>query len=218
MILAFTGLSLIAIGMIVYYITILYPKLCVIYLDWFALFIISLAWFVTLYKVIKSDAYRQIDTTPKNKHLIEYLRRDNKAISCYGERIYSGESFLEVPGLGLIEYLGKDCFYTKGDKKFVWTLENLNFTPDPKYGNFTSMLWRLGFNNSDDVTKVLQGKDLELMGKIYINMVYWDKHNGVNRLLDDMESYSCKTIGFKPQIWDLIKQKKRGFFDDKKNS
>lgn len=207
MIAAFLGFMFVVSGLILYYVTVLFPTFRTVYLDWFALFLIAMAWVYTLYRVMKANVYKNVDSTPKYKHLIEYLRRDNKDIECYGERIYSGESFLDIPGLGLLEYLGKDCYYSRGDKKFVWALENLNYTPDPRYGNFTHILWNLGFNNSNDVKNVLLGRDMELLAKVYCNMENWDKDHGASKLLNTLESYKGKTISFKPKFWDNIKER-----------
>jgi len=143
---------------------------------------------------------KQVDNTPKWKHLIKYLRRDNETIELLGERAYPGESFVDIPHLGLIEYLGKDCYYKSGVKKYAWVLENMNFTPDPRYGNLTHLLWKLGFSNSDEVKKVLNGELPALRDKVYANMTLWDNSHGVKKLTDDMQSYDGKQVEFKSSI------------------
>jgi len=137
---------------------------------------------------------------PKWKHLIKYLRRDNETVEVLGERAYPGESFVDVPLLGLIEYLGKDCYYNCGNKKYAWVLENMNFTPDPKYSNFTHMLWSLGFSNSDEVKAVLCGGLPDLRQHVFDSMMRWDDGHGVNKLNKSLVGYDKKTVSFKPTL------------------
>ena len=111
-----------------------------------------------------------------------------------------GESFLDVPKLGLVEFLGKDCWYTWGDKKILWGLENVQFTPDPRYSNLCHLLNEIGFKDSDDVKNVLNGTDLDLMGKTYLLMNMYDNMHGVNKLIQDMKTYDKTKVVFKDHI------------------
>jgi len=154
-----------------------------------------------------ADTYINTDSIPIWKTLTTYLRRDNEAIPLVGERAFSGESFLDVPQLGLIETLGRDTVYTWGDKKTVFALENVPFTPDPRYFTYTHLLWQLGFSSSEDLKEVLGGKDLYLMGQVYINMEEWDDNHGARRLVRDMYNYKGKKVDFKPSFWDRLRLK-----------
>jgi len=151
------------------------------------------------YRLYVSNTFKHADKKQTGKHLINYLRRDNEVVPVYGTRAYPGESFIDVMGLGLVEFLGKDCYYSWGDKKVIWGLENINFTPDPRYFNLTHLLWELGFTDSVDVYNVLNGFDLELMGRAYLKMNEYDKTHGVNRLVSDLKNYTSETIEFKPK-------------------
>ena len=163
-----------------------------------------------MYRIKVTRCWYQVDRIPVWKHLIKYIRRDNEVIELLGERAYPGESFIDVEMLGLFEFLGKDTVMHQGDKNFVLGLENINFTPDPRYFNFTHLLWELGFSDSIDVRNVLLGDDLELMGKIYLNMQNYDNGHGVQRLVTELQEYDGDTIQFKPiqkdhnKIVDLI--------------
>ena len=149
-------------------------------------------------RIMASHTYQHVERQPKWKHLIDYIRRDNTVISIFGNRAYPGESFLDVPQLGLIEFLGKDCYYTWGDKKILFGLENINYSPDIRYSNLNHILWELGFRNSDDVRRVLTGKDLFLMGKVYLNMLQYDENHGAKKLVRDMQQYHGKPVVFTP--------------------
>lgn len=192
------GVAFVTGGLILFYLTKLFPILQTAYLDWIALILFTAPWIVTLYRIHVTRTWKHVDKLPLWKHLIDYMRRDNEVIPIIGERAYSGESFLDVKELGLIEYLGKDCYYTWGDKKIMWGLENINYSPDPRYANFTHLLYTLGFSDSNDVIKVLEGKDLELMGKVYLNMLEYDGKRGAGKLVKEMEEYDGKIVKFEP--------------------
>lgn len=157
------------------------------------------------HRVYASRTFRNVEKCPKWKHLINYIRRDNETVPLYGERAYPGESFLDIPQLGLMEFLGKDCYYTWGDKKYLWGLENINYTPDVRYSNLCHVLWELGFRSNVDVSKVLRGEDLLLMGKVFLLMEQYNNHHGAKKLVQDLRDYEGKTITFhKPvrQVWN----------------
>ena len=191
------GICFCAAGFFLYFFTCLFPILRVAFLDWIALVLFVLPYGITMYRLHVTKAYKQADTVPKWKHLINYMRRDNEIVPVIGERAYPGESFIDVDKLGLIEFLGKDCVYTWGDKKVIWGLENINFTPDPRYFNLTHLLWELGFHDSDDIKNVLSGKDLYLMGRVNLNMDSYGSRHGANRLVSDMKNYDGKKVRFK---------------------
>jgi len=155
-------------------------------------------WIYTLWRINTTNTWKHVDKLPTWKHLIDYMRRDNQIVPLIGERAYPGESFLDVKELGLIEYLGKDCFYNWGDKKIVWGLENINYTPDPRYFNLTHLLYSIGFTDSNDIKKVLNGEDLELMGKIYLKMQEYDGKRGATKLITEMKEYDGEVVEFKP--------------------
>lgn len=187
------------IGFLFMYIAEIMPIFNRLLFPWFGFIFACAGSVFLLYRLYVSDTLKHADKNKKWKHLINYLRRDNTIVPIYGERAYSGESFIDVKGLGLVEFLGKDCYYTWGDKKVIWGLENINFTPDPRYFNLTHLLWELGFTDSIDVSNVLYGKDLELMGRVYLKMLEYDSAHGVNKLIDDMKEYNGKKIDFKPK-------------------
>jgi len=67
-------------------------------------------------------------------------------------------------------------------------------------------LRKLGFHNSDDVKRVLKGDDLELMGKIYLNMLN-DGLHGADLLVDEMQNYDGKVVDFEPTAKDKVHMK-----------
>lgn len=185
------------VGLIFLFIAKTFPVFQMIYLDWIGGFIMFLPFIIVMYFIIDGDMYLWVEKISKWKHRIAYMRRDNRVIPLAGKRIYASESFLEHHGLGLIEYLGKDCVLNWGKKKIVWALENLNYTPDPRYASFTYMMYELGFSCPQDIVNVLEGKDLELMAKVWVNMKIWDSGHGVNKLMKDLKEYKGENFQFK---------------------
>lgn len=193
------GIIFFTIGYVFLTLVFLFPILRVIYFDWLASIFFVVPYVFVVYRLYVTDSFRQADRIPIWKHLINYLRRDNEIIPLVGERAYPGESFIDVPELGLMEFLGKDCVYRQGDKKVVWGLENINFTPDPRYFNLTHLLYTIGFKDSEDVKNVLKGNDLFLMGKVFLAMNNYDGVHGVKKLVKEMEDYNKETITFSPK-------------------
>jgi len=199
------GIIFYVIAFILFMLTYMWPIFRTVYLDWIAMILMMIPWFIVLYRIYITRSWHQVDKIPIKKHLINYLRRDNVVIPVLGERAYPGESFIDVVHIGLIEFLGKDCVYNWGDKKIVWGLENINFTPDPRYFNFTHLLYELGFRNSDEVKMVLKGENLELMGKVYAKMMEYDEIHGANKLMDNMADYDGDV-----RVFESMPEKKKG--------
>jgi len=187
-------------GFVFLYLAEIMPTLDRLLFPWFGLLFSSSSSIFLLYRMYVSKTLKHSDKCSTWKHLINYLRRDNDVVPIYGKRAYPGESFIDVEGLGLVEFLGKDCYYTWGDKKIIWGLENINFTPDPRYFNLTHLLWELGFTDSVDVYNVLNGLDLELMGRVNLKMQEYDESHGVKRLVKDLQVYDGKPVNFKPKV------------------
>ena len=68
------------------------------------------------------------------------------------------------------------------EKKIRFGLENINYTPDPRYWNMTRCLYQMGFDDSDDLRNVLNipamNADTETAKKTYylerMGIIYWN--------------------------------------------
>ena len=201
------NIFIIFLGIFVFALAKILPLFQLVYFDYIGVGVVASASIFTLYRLFVTRCYLQADKPAKWKILINYMRRDNVTIPIQGQRAYPGESFLDVPQLGLVEFLGRDTYYQWGDKKYVWGLENINFTPDPRYSNMCNTLWELGVKNSDDLIRVLNidkiptvtEHDLYVMGKMFIGMEQWNDNHGSNRLLTELKTYDGPTVNFKPK-------------------
>lgn len=172
------------------------PLLQFMLMDMVAIFMMCGSMFILLFCLGISGVGLQFDTIPPGTAIINYIRRDGFIVPQLGKRIFSGESFLDVPKLGLIEDLGKDTVFTWGRKRVRFGLENINYTPDPRHFNMTHALYQLGFDDSDDLYNILNLKNidpvrerakkayyLERMGNIYWNMTH-ERPRSVGKLME----------------------------------
>lgn len=196
---AITDMMWMFVGLFIYIISELIPISRLIALNWIGIFFMFITPIMYLYHFKETKTFKLFNKVGKQQALIPFLRRDGNIIPVYGRRVYSGESFLDVYGLGLVEDLGKGTVHTWGDKKIRFGMENISFTPDPKYWNLTAEYNRLGFNNSDDLYNALTGKDLELMAATYLKMADDKKPHGAEKLVKEiLEKPPEKLVMFKP--------------------
>lgn len=200
MMILLSGLGCLFMGFFMILLTKMNPLFERVYFDYIGMFILFLPFIIVLIRMQTAKTYTLTEKIPKWKHYIAYMRRDNTIVPMMGTRTYPGESFIDVPKLGLMEFLGKDCWYTWGDKKILWGLENIQFTPDPRYSNLCHLLSTLGFVDSEDIKNVLSGKDLNLMGKTFLAMNNYDNTHGVDKLVTDMVNYDGDKVLFQEHL------------------
>ena len=186
------------------------PLLSIMGMDWVAIFMMCGGIFILYFVFGLSGTGLQYDSIPAGTAIINFIRRDGIIIPLLGKRIFSGESFLEVPKVGLIEDLGKDTVFLWGKKKVRFGLENINYTPDPRFFNLSRELYRLGFNDSDDLYNILNipnidPKDskrkayyLERMANVYWNMTH-QKERGATKLVLHFKRKQDKKVDFRPK-------------------
>jgi len=173
------------------------------YLDWFTLIIFILPWAIVIMRMRRTQSFRQADSLPKWKTLINYIKRDRVVVPIVGERAFPGQSFLQVPYLGLIEHMGKDAVLDWGDKKIVLAVENCYHTPEPEMLNAAQILYELGIHDTNNLKKLFLGEKmdygtLELMGKVYMNMDKYDNNHGGSKLINEWKNYEGETKVFTP--------------------
>ena len=101
------------------------PLLKFMMMDWIGWFMAIGGIFILLFTFGMSNTGTLYDTIPAGTSAIEFIRRDANIAVLLGKRIFAGESFLDVPKLGLIEDLGKDTVFLFGRKKNkVWFREH----------------------------------------------------------------------------------------------
>ncbi len=182
-------------GILLWMMTKMTPFLAFILMDWVAIFMMIGAIFILFFCFGISGTGLQYDTIPSGTAIINYIRRDGIIVPLLGKRIFSGESFLDVQRLGIVEDVGKDTVFLWGRKKVRFGLENINYTPDPRYWNMCRELYQLGFDDTDDLYNVMNIPNmdnktekakkvyyLERMAHIYWNMTH-QQPRGAEKLL-----------------------------------
>lgn len=131
------------------------PIFAFLMMDWIGIFSMVGGFIVLLVVFPLSDTGRLYDSLPQGSCLIPYIRRDSTIAPLIGKRVFPGESFLEVKSAGIIEDLGVNTVLSWGRKRIRFALENLNYTPDPRFWNVTHELYRLGFDDEEDMKMIL---------------------------------------------------------------
>lgn len=142
-------------GFMLWFFAQIIPFFKVLGMDWVGQFMQIGGLVILIYCFGPSGVGMLYDTIPVGTAVINYIRRDGIITSLLGKRIFSGESFLDVPRLGIVEDVGKDTVFSWGKKKVRFGLENINYTPDPRYWNMCRELYQLGFDDTDDLYNVM---------------------------------------------------------------
>jgi len=169
-------LFMILIGMGFYAMVYVIPVFRLFFFDWIALIILIVPTIMLIYVIYRNKLIWNLEELQKDKLLIWFLRRDGSIVPVLGTRAYPGESFIDVPKLGLIHDLGKGSVYRIGKNPVRFALENVNHTPNPSYANFTNWLYDLGFNNLDEVQSTINDEE-----------GYGDKKAEVTEKIEDMK-------------------------------
>lgn len=188
-------------GFMLWLSTKLLPLMLWLGMDYVGVFMMFVPLIIVFVQLSRTRTGISFDPPAGMQSIINYIRRDGTIIPLIAKRVYPGESFLQIPHLGLIEDLGKDTVFNWGVRRVRLGLENISYTPDPRFFNLTSELYRLGFDNSDDLWSVLnvasiEDKEtrayyLEYMGKVYQNMLH-PPERGVKRLVKELQSHKPK--------------------------
>jgi hypothetical protein len=163
------------------------PILRLMAMDWVGWFMAIGAIIILMFIFGVSQVGLQYDTIPAGSAIINYIRRDGIIAPLLGKRVFPGESFLDVPRLGIIEDLGKDTVLLWGRKKIRFGIENINYTPDPRYFNLCKELYELGIDDSDELSLIMnipemnyntpETRKLKSLYLIRMAEVYWNmKH------------------------------------------
>jgi len=216
-----TCAAMIAGGVILFAMTKAIPFLQFIFMDWISIFMMCGAAFIMFFMFGLSQTGLQYDSIPPGTAVINYIRRDGIIQPLLGKRVFAGESFLDVPKLGIIEDLGKDTVFLWGKKKVRFGIENINYTPDPRYFNVCRELYQMGFDDTDDLYNVMNIPNIDAekekakkvfyltrMADIYWNITHAEPR-GAERLMTIFRRRREKNESFGPRRKDTPKIKER---------
>ena len=144
-------------GFICMYLAEILPLFSLMQFEWVGGMLIAAGVIAALLVLSTSKAYKLFEKPPLGKYITLFLRRDGTVEPCYATRPFHGESFLDIPKVGIVHDLGEGTVYRWGNKNIRFALENVNHTPDPTYANYTSWIHNLGFDNMSKVMKAIEG-------------------------------------------------------------
>jgi hypothetical protein len=205
-------MMLIIAGIFLFILTKMMPFFAFIMMDWVGLMAIIGGILIIYIAFPFSDAGMLYDTIPAGTSMIPYIRRDQTIVPILGKRVFPGESFLESRQIGVIEDIGVGSVLLWGRKKIRFALENLNYTPDPRFWNVCNELYRLGFDDEEDLKTILyqlpginpvKERDkkvyyLERMAQIYWNMEHSPPRGG-KRFVELLKTYKTRDGSFGPK-------------------
>lgn len=209
MIIRGTSVMLVGLGVGLFIMAKIDPFFSYILMDWVGIFSMVGGVLILLIAFPFSDTGGLYDTLPAGACFIPFIRRDLSIAPVTGKRVFAGESFLEVKGAGVIEDLGVDTVLLWGRKKIRFALENLNYTPDPRFFNVCRELYRLGFDDEEDLKAILyelpqmdpvknrmkKAYYLDRMAQIYWELTHPPKRGG-ERFVSLLKTYKTKTGAF----------------------
>jgi hypothetical protein len=182
-------LMVIVAGMFLYVLTKILPILNMVFFDWFAIGLLVFPAIFMVYTLSSKRVLWFLEKIPKDKILVFFIRRNGDLVPVLGSRAYPGESFIDVPKLGLLHDIGNVQRFGVNNVQFA--LENLNHTADPTYANFNRWLYEIGFNNIAEVKATLSGEFKEKQDKVEPKIS--DKEN-VDVLVDSLKSLPDKEL------------------------
>jgi hypothetical protein len=182
-------LMVIVAGMFLYVLTKILPILNMVFFDWFAIGLLVFPAIFMVYTLSSKRVLWFLEKIPKDKILVFFIRRNGDLVPVLGSRAYPGESFIDVPKLGLLHDIGNVQRFGVNNVQFA--LENLNHTADPTYANFNRWLYEIGFNNIAEVKATLSGEFKEKQDKVESKIS--DKEN-VDVLVDSLKSLPDKEL------------------------
>jgi len=152
------SILMLVIGFVLFFLTKVVPLLQLIFFDWIAMIFLVLPIMLLLYQLYDNRLIWFLEKVPRSKLLMFFLRRDGEIVPVLGSRAFPGESFIDVPRLGLVHDLGKATVYKLGKNTVRFVLENVNHTANVKYANFTGWLYHMGFNNIRELQATVAGQ------------------------------------------------------------
>ena len=190
------------------------PLLHYFYFDILGVIICVIPIMITFVRLRSGGCWNNFSLPTKNKPLYDFLYRIGKISSVFGKRI-PGTGFSQVKGLGVIQEIGRlpspGSVYNRGDKATQFVLQDLAHTPNPKFAGFTTFLTTIGFNNIQEVNRVLNGYDPELMVEIWSNLNEYEMKDTSDVLVERLQNLTIKDMKKYPKNFSNNKEMETWF-------
>jgi len=190
------------------------PLLHYFYFDILGVIICFVPIMITFVRLRTGDCWNNFSLPSKNKPLYDFLYRIGKIRSVFGQRI-PGTGFSQVKGLGIIQEIGRlpspGSVYNRGDKSTQFVLQDLAHTPNPKFAGFTTFLTSIGFNNIQEVNRVLNGYDPELMVRIWTSLNEYELKDSTDTMIEKLQNLTIKDMKKYPKTFNNTKEMETWF-------
>lgn len=179
-------------------------------------FLVLCALVAAFIRIRMSGCNKRFDKLKRGKGLFNFIYRDGGSTDVYGDRI-PGLGFFQIPKLGIVVDTGRNpspgSVYNFGDKKIRFALQDINYTPNPKFANFYSYLVILGFNNMTEVQDVFNGYNPDLIVKVWNNMLNREKmETAEDKLVSHVQTMSKKELRQNDKSWGRSMKERKGRF------
>ena len=159
---------------------------------------------IMLIRVKSTGCGKRYDVTPKGKGLFDFIYRDGDIREVYGDRI-PGLGLFRIFLLGVLFDTGREpkpgSTYNIPGKKIRFALQDINFTPNPKFPGFYTYLTNLGFNNMTEFTDVMNGYNPEQMVKVWNALVNQELKQPEDYIVERAKTMSKKDIEKNNKLW-----------------
>lgn len=167
-----------------------------------------------LFRVSQTGCSKRFDKLPKGKGLFNFLYRDGTSTDIIGMRRV-GLGIFDVPEHGVIIDIGRlpnpGSVYRFGGKNIRFALQDINFTPNPKFTTIYSFFTELGINNADELYDVLNGYNPELIIKVWNRLCYYSYPDATDKIVQNIQDMTPKEKKQLDKDWrsNIDKDKKK---------
>lgn len=191
------------------------PGFLPVSLGWFLMgFIIMFIALIGIFFRIKMTGVGlRFDKPPKGQSIFNFMYRDGSSMDLHGKR-RPGLGIFDLPQLGVVVDVGRlptpGSVYRFGGKPIRYALQDIGYTPNPKFTTIYSFLSALGFNNMEDVQDVFKGRNPELMVKVWNKLVEYEPQTPEDKIVDNIIDMTPSETAENTVMWkEEIPKKKR---------
>ena len=183
--------------------------------DWLWYFILS--WIVMLmviigifFRIKSSGCSKRFDKIPRGKGIFNFIYRDGLSLDLLGMR-RPGLGIFDLPQHGVVVDIGRKpepgSVYRFGDKNIRFALQDINYTPNPKFTSIYSFFSTLGFNTMEELQDVLNGYNPALMAKVWHKLVLYTPPTPEDRIVANIQDMEQKELTSANKDWNAKPKK-----------
>lgn len=170
-------------------------------ISYFVMFIAVIGIFI---RIRTSGCGKRFDKISRIKSVFNFIYRDGVSMDMIGDR-RPGMGIFDLPGHGVVVDVGRlpnpGSVYNFADKKIRFALQDINFTPNPKFTSIYGLFTKLGFNNMEELQDTLNGYNPNLIAKVWNKLVVYTPQDMEDRVVENIKNMDKREIKQNNQIW-----------------